>query len=68
MSGYQLAQALRAGTPPFQGGLIAVTGYGQHNDVRQALEAGFDSHLTKPVAPQELLQVIAQLLARERQH
>ncbi|HEX6212968.1 MAG TPA: ATP-binding protein, partial [Methylomirabilota bacterium] len=29
--------------------LIALTGYGQPDDERQALEAGFDAHLVKPV-------------------
>ena len=28
--------------------LIALTGYGQEEDSRRALEAGFDNHLTKP--------------------
>ena len=29
--------------------LIAITGYGQPEDVRRAKEAGFDAHLVKPV-------------------
>jgi CheY-like chemotaxis protein len=29
--------------------LIAVTGWGQHEDKERALAAGFDAHLTKPV-------------------
>jgi CheY-like chemotaxis protein len=46
--GYQLAREVRRalGTEPL---LIALTGYGQADDRRQALEAGFDEHLTKPV-------------------
>ena len=49
MDGYELAQRLRqqAGRRPLR--LIAVTGYGQDGDRRRAAEAGFDSHLTKPV-------------------
>jgi CheY-like chemotaxis protein len=39
--------------------LVAVTGYGQVEDVRQALAAGFDAHLTKPAEPEELLRVMA---------
>ena len=31
--------------------LIAMTGYGQAEDRRRALEAGFDAHLVKPVDP-----------------
>jgi PAS domain S-box-containing protein len=34
--------------------LIAVTGWGQEEDRRRALEAGFDLHLTKPVDPDML--------------
>ena len=57
MDGYQLAQALRL-SPHAQGlRLIALTGYGQAEDQRKALSAGFDLHLTKPVDPDQL-QVI----------
>jgi CheY-like chemotaxis protein len=38
--------------------LIALTGYGQPDDKRQALEAGFDTHLVKPVEPEILLDAI----------
>jgi signal transduction histidine kinase/ActR/RegA family two-component response regulator len=31
--------------------LVALTGYGQPDDWRQALQAGFDAHLVKPVEP-----------------
>jgi CheY-like chemotaxis protein len=34
--------------------LIALTGYGQPEDVRRAEEAGFDTHLVKPVLPAAL--------------
>ena len=39
--------------------LLAITGYGQAEDQRRAYEAGFDAHLTKPVAPERLRQVLA---------
>jgi PAS domain S-box-containing protein len=47
LDGYELARRLRA---EVGGGmkLIAVTGYGQEEDRRRALEAGFDAHLVKP--------------------
>jgi PAS domain S-box-containing protein len=41
--------------------LIAVTGWGQDDDKRRALEAGFDHHLTKPVAPASLDRLLAGL-------
>lgn len=58
LSGYEVAQELRrepwgAGVP-----LIAVTGWGQDEDRRRALEAGFDHHLTKPVDPDRLAGLI----------
>jgi CheY-like chemotaxis protein len=39
--------------------LIAVTGFGQPEDERRALEAGFDAHLTKPVRLEQLARAIA---------
>jgi CheY-like chemotaxis protein len=39
--------------------LVAITGWGQEADRRQALAAGFDHHLTKPVDPAQLLRLIA---------
>jgi CheY-like chemotaxis protein len=39
--------------------LIAVTGYGQDGDRRRTEEAGFDLHLTKPVQPSRLEEILA---------
>lgn len=63
MSGYELAGRMRA--LAFGGTLIALTGYGQQRDIDKAKAAGFDAHLTKPVEPDGLLQLIAKLLAGE---
>lgn len=38
--------------------LVAVTGWGQEEDRRRTEEAGFDHHLTKPVAAEELVALI----------
>ncbi len=48
MNGYEIARRIRAeeGTNPVL--LIALTGYGQTEDIRLALAAGFDHHLVKP--------------------
>ena len=55
MDGYALAQALR-GRPGGAGlRLVALTGYGQKEDVERALRAGFDVHLTKPAKAGDLL-------------
>ena len=63
MDGYALCRSLRD-RPALDGcRLIALTGYGRREDVRQAREAGFDVHLTKPVDPMLLEDMIAELAA-----
>ncbi len=57
LDGYEVAQRLCA--LPAKPYLIAVTGWGQETDRNNALRAGFDEHLTKPVKPLELLKLIA---------
>ncbi len=59
MSGYEAAQHIRA--QPWGKGmaLIALTGWGQEEDKRRALEAGCDHHLTKPVDPAALEKLLA---------
>ncbi len=61
LDGYEVARRLRASRGGRHMGLIAITGYGQAEDQRRAYEAGFDAHLTKPVAPERLRQVMAGL-------
>jgi hypothetical protein len=41
---------------------FALTAYAGEMDRQQALEAGFQRHLAKPVKPNELVQVIFNLL------
>jgi len=66
--GYALIRSVRD-LPPEQGGLIpaiALTGYARSEDRTQALVAGFDMHLTKPIEPAELLVVVASLIEKIR--
>jgi len=58
--GYTVAQRIRR--LPMGSGLllVALTGYGHEQAVRRAAEAGFDRHLAKPVAPDELLDLLAE--------
>jgi signal transduction histidine kinase/CheY-like chemotaxis protein len=58
IDGYEVARRVRAarGREVY---LIALTGYGQPEDRRRALEAGFDLHFTKPVDIGELGRVLA---------
>lgn len=62
MSGYELARRLRAGAPGIA--LVAVTGYGQSEDREKARAAGFDAHLTKPFAYDELIRALARIERR----
>jgi two-component system, sensor histidine kinase len=57
VDGYEVARRLRGlGTRcPY---LIALTGYGQPDDVKRARDAGFDAHLLKPVDPDALASVL----------
>jgi signal transduction histidine kinase/ActR/RegA family two-component response regulator len=51
LDGYEVARRLRAmqGALGVKWRLIALTGYGQQDDIRRGEEAGFDAHLVKPV-------------------
>jgi PAS domain S-box-containing protein len=59
MDGYAVARALRAGPAEGRVRLVALTGYGRDEDRRRSAEAGFDDHLVKPIAPDELFQLLA---------
>jgi PAS domain S-box-containing protein len=58
MSGYEVAKALRAlaGDRVL---LVAVTGYAQPEDVRRAIESGFDRHLAKPPRAEDIERLLA---------
>ncbi len=48
MSGYQVAQQIRANPELAETRLVAVSGWGSEEDKRRATDAGFDLHLAKP--------------------
>ena len=58
MTGYEVARRLRADAATATMGLIAITGYGQEQDRKNALAASFDYHLVKPIDVDRLLEVI----------
>lgn len=64
MDGNELAQRLRAQPETAKSVLIAVTGYGQEQDRKQTLAAGFDHHLVKPVDLQKLSSLLAEVKRR----
>jgi len=58
LDGYQVASRLRRRRRTAKSLLVALTGYGQEEDQRRAREAGFDHHLTKPVDPQAIYDLL----------
>jgi signal transduction histidine kinase/ActR/RegA family two-component response regulator len=58
MSGFEVAAELRRDPSTRSAQLIAVTGYGRDEDRRKSKEAGFDMHLTKPVDPVQLRDLL----------
>ncbi|BAT51226.1 PAS/PAC sensor hybrid histidine kinase [Nostoc sp. NIES-3756] len=64
MDGYTLMRQIRQ-LPKEQGGdivAIALTAYTRDSDQQQAMAAGFQRHLSKPIDPFELAQAIVSLL------
>lgn len=61
LDGYELARRIRASASGRNTILVAVTGWGQQEDRRRAFEAGFDHHLTKPIAPEILDSLLRSL-------
>jgi PAS domain S-box-containing protein len=61
LNGYEACRRIRG--QPWGTGvvLIAVTGWGQEEDRRRSHEAGFDHHMVKPVDPQSLMKLLAEL-------
>ncbi len=66
LDGNEVAQRIRASLDSDRMTLIAMTGYGQPEDRRRALQAGFDAYLVKPVNPAELTRTLSQLAGRTR--
>ena len=60
LSGIEVARELRRRPETSRVCLVAITGWGAPEDRARTCEAGFNHHLTKPVDPEELIQVIAQ--------
>jgi PAS domain S-box-containing protein len=64
--GYQLAAKIRAAPWGRAIILIAVTGWGQEEDRRRALDAGCDHHLTKPIAAETVESLLQSLQPASR--
>jgi CheY-like chemotaxis protein len=63
MDGYEVARRLRGQPRMAEALLIALTGYGEEEDVSRCREAGIDLHLLKPCDPEELRRALDGILA-----
>jgi CheY-like chemotaxis protein len=64
VDGYELMRLVRR-LPPEQGGRVpaaALTAFARRSDRLQALLAGYQTHVAKPVEPDELIAVIASIV------
>jgi PAS domain S-box-containing protein len=62
LNGYEVARRIRI-LPELEGvKLIAMTGYGQEADRQLARDAGFDSHLTKPIDFLKIQELLATMM------
>ena len=59
IDGYEVARRIRARPDGHAIRLVALTGYGQAEDVERARVAGFDDHIVKPVDMHTVLRAIA---------
>jgi len=64
MNGYEVCERLRSDPRTAHVPVIILTARSQRVDQRTALEAGADLYMSKPVAPDELVEKVNNLLAR----
>jgi CheY-like chemotaxis protein len=63
MNGYEVAQRVRRTSWGNDVLLVALTGWGQKEDIDRALGSGFDAHLTKPADPERIERLLEEFLA-----
>jgi signal transduction histidine kinase len=63
LNGYETCKRLRAQAGGGARTMIAVTGFGQPQDVQSAKSAGFDHHMVKPMDMQVLMRLISERVA-----
>jgi CheY-like chemotaxis protein len=56
--GYEVARRIRADPAGVDVKLIAITGWAQEADKARSRDAGFDHHLTKPIEPSLLIELL----------
>jgi signal transduction histidine kinase len=67
MNGFDACRRIRTQPGGAERTLIALTGWGQPQDVRRSAEAGFDRHLVKPIEIEALSTVLAAVVDRRAQ-
>jgi DNA-binding response OmpR family regulator len=65
-NGYEVAREVRALPEGKNMLLVAVTGWGQQEDVRKAAEAGFDQHTVKPAGSAKIIEFISNHMQTRR--
>jgi PAS domain S-box-containing protein len=64
IGGLEVARLLAAAQPrPY---LLAMTGRGRNEDRLDSVRAGFDEHMTKPVPPAELIELLGRVMPSRR--
>ncbi len=63
MNGYEACRRIREERGDSEVVIVALTGWGQDEDKQRSKDAGFDHHLVKPVDPEELEKLLAELQA-----
>jgi PAS domain S-box-containing protein len=64
LNGYEVCRRIREQAWGKSLLLVAVTGWGQEDDRRRSKEAGFDTHIVKPVDPETIMRLLATAGAR----
>jgi len=64
IDGYELARRVRRLPGMADAVLVAITGYGQKEDIAAARAAGFDHHLLKPAEAAKLLALLEGVASR----
>jgi two-component system, chemotaxis family, CheB/CheR fusion protein len=64
LNGYDAARRMRAMEWGKDMVMVALTGWGQDEDRQKSAGAGFDAHLVKPVDPETLMKLLADLSPR----
>jgi CheY-like chemotaxis protein len=62
MNGYEVARRIRKTSDGKTVLLVALTGWGQKEDIEKSLNAGFDFHMTKPVDPERIERLLENFL------